>query len=51
MRVIDVLEMLSDGATEAEILADFDFLTVDDIRACLAYAAEALDHRIIKVAA
>ena len=51
MRVIDILEMLSDGATEAEILADFDFLTIKDVRACLAYAAEAIDHRVIKAAA
>jgi uncharacterized protein (DUF433 family) len=51
MRVIDILEMLSDGATEAEIIADFDFLTTEDIRACLAYAAESIDHRVIKAAA
>lgn len=51
MRVIDVLEMLSGGASESEILADFDFLTREDIRACLAYAAESLDHRVVKAAA
>jgi uncharacterized protein (DUF433 family) len=51
MRVIDILEMLSGGATEAEILSDFDFLTTEDVRACLAYAAESIDHRIIKAAA
>lgn len=38
--VSDVLEYLASGMTEAEILADFPELTVDDIRACLAFAAE-----------
>jgi len=38
--VYDVLEYLASGMTEAEILADFPDLTVDDIRACLAFAAD-----------
>ena len=38
--VSDVLEYLASGMSEAEILADFPELTVDDIRACLAFAAE-----------
>ena len=37
--VYDVLEYLAGGMTEAQILADFPDLTVDDIRACLAFAA------------
>jgi len=36
----DVLEYLAGGMSEYDILADFPQLTVDDIRACLAYAAE-----------
>ncbi len=36
----DVLEYLAVGMSEDEILADFPQLTRDDIRACLAYAAE-----------
>jgi uncharacterized protein (DUF433 family) len=36
----DVLEYLAGGMSEDEILADFPQLTQDDIRACLAYAAE-----------
>lgn len=36
----DVLEYLAGGMCEDEILADFPQLTRDDIRACLAYAAE-----------
>jgi uncharacterized protein (DUF433 family) len=38
--VYDVLRQLADGATEAEILADFPELEVADIKACLAYAAD-----------
>jgi uncharacterized protein (DUF433 family) len=38
--VYDVLSYLASGMTEDEILTDFPYLTRDDIRACLAYAAD-----------
>ncbi len=38
--VYDILEYLASGMTEPEILADFPDLTREDIRACLAFAAE-----------
>jgi len=38
--VSDVLEYLASGMSVAEILADFPDLTADDIRACLAFAAD-----------
>jgi uncharacterized protein (DUF433 family) len=38
--VSDVLEYLASGMTETEIIADFPELTSEDIRACLAFAAE-----------
>src|SRR5712691_8750913 len=38
--VADVLSSLASGMSEEEILSDFPELTRDDIRACLAYAAE-----------
>jgi uncharacterized protein (DUF433 family) len=38
--VYDVLDYLASGMTEAEILADFPDLEADDLRACLAFAAE-----------
>ena len=40
MTVQDVLEYLAGGMTEAEILDDFPDLTREDIRACLAFAAD-----------
>ena len=39
--VYDVLDYLAAGMTKEEILADFPDLTETDIRACLAYAADA----------
>ena len=38
--VYDVLDYLAGGMTEDEILADFPDLTREDIRACLAFAAD-----------
>lgn len=37
--VYDVLEYLAGGMRDTEIVADFPDLTLDDIRACLAFAA------------
>ena len=38
--VYDVLDYLAGGMSHQEILADFPDLTEEDIRACLAYAAD-----------
>jgi uncharacterized protein (DUF433 family) len=38
--VYDVLDYLAGGMTAIEILADFPELTEEDIRACLAFAAD-----------
>ncbi len=38
--VYDVLEYLASGMTHEEILDDFPYLTEEDIRACLSYAAD-----------
>lgn len=38
--VYDVLDYLASGMTEDEILHDFPDLTREDIRACLAFAAD-----------
>lgn len=40
MTVTDVLEYLAGGMSEAEILAEFPDLTDEDIKACLAFAAD-----------
>ena len=38
--VYDVLDCLSSGMTHEDILSDFPYLTEEDIRACLAFAAD-----------
>ncbi len=38
--VSDVLEYLAGGMTAQQIVADFPELTEEDIRACLAFAAD-----------
>ncbi len=38
--VDDVLEYLASGMTEAEVLADFPYLTREDIEACRAFDAD-----------
>jgi uncharacterized protein (DUF433 family) len=38
--VYDVLSWLADGMTTLEIIDDFPELTVEDIQACFAYAAD-----------
>ena len=43
-----VLGWLAVGMTEQEILADYPELVSEDIRACLAYAAER-EHRIVRM--
>ena len=48
--VYDVLEYLAGGMTESEILADFQDLKAEDIRACLAFAA-ARERRLANPAA
>ncbi|OPH10921.1 hypothetical protein CENA302_02945 [Cylindrospermopsis raciborskii CENA302] len=38
--VYDVLDYLASGMTNEQILADFPDLTLEDIRACLAFAGD-----------
>ena len=49
--VQDVLEYLAGGMSEDEILADFEELTREDIRACLAFAADRERKLFVPVAA
>ena len=48
--VADVLGYLAAGMSEDEILRDFPYLTRDDIRAALAYAADR-ERRIVTASA
>ena len=47
--VYDVLAMLAEGMSEAEIVDDFPELDLADIRVCLAYAAQR-EQNMLKIA-
>ena len=48
--VYDVLEYLASGMSEDDILRDFPDLTREDIRACLAFAADR-ERRLVSIPA
>ncbi len=47
LRVKDVLDLLAAGVPEAEIIKDHPFLELEDIRACLEFASEQVNHPVI----
>ena len=48
IRVTDILELLSAGASFDEILKDYSFLEREDILAALDYAAYQTDHAVLQ---
>jgi uncharacterized protein (DUF433 family) len=50
IRASDVVEMLANGATEAQILADFEELKPEDIREAMLFAARSIGHPVLRVA-
>ena len=46
MRVTDILEALASGATEQVIVRDFPYISAEDVRAALHYAASAANHPV-----
>ncbi len=47
IRVLDILEMLADGASRADILESYPDLENEDISAALHYAAQMTNHTVI----
>ncbi len=45
--VYDVLSYLASGMSYEEVLADFPYLTMEDIMACLSYAADRSQHMVM----
>jgi uncharacterized protein (DUF433 family) len=43
IRVSDILEMLADNVSTSEILTDFPDLELEDIQACLLFAAKRIN--------
>jgi uncharacterized protein (DUF433 family) len=50
IRVTDILELLANGASFEEILADYPYLEREDILAAIAYAAQQTNHVVVEVA-
>ncbi len=50
VRVKDILDLLANGASFEEILADYPYLEREDIVAALQYAAAQLDHPVLQAA-
>jgi len=50
IRVTDILELLSAGASMEEILSDYPDLEREDILASIEYAARQIDHSILATA-
>lgn len=51
IRVMDVLDMLAGGSSEAQILEDFPDLEAENIRACLRYASAQANHAVLQAVA
>ena len=49
IRVATVVGLLANGLTADEILAEYPQLSIADVRACLGYAARAVDERELPV--
>ena len=47
IRVTDVLDLLANGLTPLEVLAELPDLESEDIQACLRFASWRLDHPVV----
>jgi uncharacterized protein (DUF433 family) len=47
IRVTDVLELLAAGMTPSEIMDEHPDLETEDIRACILYSIQQVDHPVV----
>ena len=47
IRVIDILDLLANGLTSAQVLDELPDLEPEDIVACLRFASQRLDHPVV----
>ena len=47
IRVTDVLDLLANGLTPEQVLAELPDLEPEDIQACLRFASRRLDHPVV----
>jgi uncharacterized protein (DUF433 family) len=50
VRVQEVLELLADGLTAEDVIRQLPYLELDDVRACLEFAAKRIGHPTLGVA-
>jgi uncharacterized protein (DUF433 family) len=50
IRVVDVLDLLSNGLTAQQVLEELPDLVPEDIQACLKYASRKLSHPVLTAA-
>lgn len=49
IRVVDVLDLLANGMSFDDVLQELPDLELEDIKACLTYARNRMDHLIVAV--
>ena len=47
IRVVDVLDLLAGGLSHEEVLSELPDLESEDIRACLRFASQRIDHPVV----
>ncbi|MCH8308982.1 MAG: DUF433 domain-containing protein [Chloroflexi bacterium] len=47
IRVTDVLDLLANGLTLEQVIEDLPDLEPEDVRACLRFASQRLDHPVV----
>ena len=47
IRVIDVLDLLAGGLMPEQVLSELPDLEAEDIRACLRFASQRIDHPVV----
>ena len=47
MRVSDVLDLLAHGASVDEIIEDYPYVSIEDVAACISFAAGQADRAIL----
>ena len=47
IRVIDVLDLLAGGLTPEQVLSELPNLEAEDIRACLRFASQRINHPVV----
>jgi uncharacterized protein (DUF433 family) len=50
IRVVDVLDLLANGLTTEQVVAELPDLEPEDIQACLQYASRMLNHPVLVAA-